>query len=76
MMEGISFFHGIPHRLKLDYIKRNLKVNIDENTIKGEITRIVKEIPKEEFRKTFEKLIERMKLCIKNNGEYFEHLIK
>jgi hypothetical protein len=30
----------------------------------------------EEFKKTFDKLLERMELCINNHGDYFEHLIK
>jgi len=40
-----------------------------------EVTRIVKEIPKEEYRKPFEKLLDRIELCISNHGEYFEHLM-
>jgi hypothetical protein len=33
-------------------------------------------IPKEEYKKTFQKWIERMELYIQNKGDYFEHLIK
>ena len=40
------------------------------------ISKIVFIIPEKEYKKTFEKLIERMKLCIKNGGNYFEHLIE
>ena len=45
----------------------------DEKSLLKAVTKIVNEIPKEEYRKTFEKLIDRMELCIKNKGEYFEH---
>ena len=30
-------------------------------------------IPQEEFKKTFTKWIERLKLCVLHKGEYFEH---
>jgi hypothetical protein len=40
------------------------------------ITKIVKNIPEEEFKKTVDKLLERMELCINNHGDYFEYLIK
>ncbi len=43
---------------------------------KLQITRIMRDIPKEEYKKTFEKWLKRMELCIKNDGHYFEHLIK
>ena len=31
---------------------------------------------KEEYRKKFDKWIERMQLCVDNYGDYFEHLMK
>jgi hypothetical protein len=42
------------------------------------INKIVKNISEaeEEFKKPFDKLLERMELCINNHGDYFEHLIK
>lgn len=58
-----------------DYIKRNLTDQKDEKSLIKEVTKIVKDIPKEEYRKTFEKLLDRMELCISNGGEYFEHLM-
>lgn len=59
-----------------DYIKRNLTDHDNENSLFDEVTRIVFDIPKEEYKKTFDKLIVRMELCIKNKGEYFEHLME
>ena len=39
-------------------------------------SKIVKYNPEEEFKKTFDKLLEKMELCIYNYRGYFEHLIK
>lgn len=59
-----------------DYIKRNLTDQKDEKSLIKAVTKIVMEIPKDEYKKTFEKLLDRMELCINNKGEYFEHLMK
>ena len=59
-----------------DLIKRNLDDHQDVRSLKRQITKILQDVPKEEFRKTFEKWLEQMQLCIDNNGDYFEHLIK
>lgn len=59
-----------------DYIKRNLTDQKDEKSLIKAVTRLVEDIPQKEYRKTFEKLLDRMELCINNNGEYFEHLMK
>ena len=40
------------------------------------IIEVVNSIPKVEYQKTFSKLLERMRLCIEAQVEYFEHLIK
>ena len=40
------------------------------------VSKVMKNIPEEEYKKIFEKLIEKMKLCINNHGDYPEHLIK
>lgn len=58
-----------------DYIKQRLDDHTSEESLVKQITKIVNDIPKEEWQKTFYKWIERMELCIKNKGEYFEHLI-
>ncbi len=59
-----------------DYIKNRLTDQENEESLAQVVSRIVKNIPEEEFKKTFNKLLERMELCINNNGDYFEHLIK
>jgi hypothetical protein len=59
-----------------DYIKRNLTDQANEQSLARAMTKIVKNIPEEEFKKTFNKLLERMELCINNHGDYFEHLVK
>ncbi|CAF1552172.1 unnamed protein product [Rotaria sp. Silwood1] len=59
-----------------DYIKNKLTDHTNEESLAQEVSTIVKNIPINEFKKTFDKLLERMKLCIENNGDYFEHLIK
>jgi histone-lysine N-methyltransferase SETMAR len=58
-----------------DYIKRNLDDHEDAKSLRLAVTKLMREIPKEEYRKTFQKLLERMQLCIDNQGEYFEHLL-
>ena len=59
-----------------DYIKRNLTDHTSAKSLKKQITEILMSISKDEYRKTFEMYLERMKLCIENHGEYFEHLMK
>jgi histone-lysine N-methyltransferase SETMAR len=59
-----------------DYIKRNLTDQPDEKSLARAVSKIIKDIPEEEFKKTFDKLLERMELCINNHGDYFEHLMK
>jgi len=59
-----------------DLIKHQLEDHVDVRSLKRRITAILRNIPKDEYRKTFEKWLERMQLCINNNGDYFEHLIK
>jgi hypothetical protein len=57
-------------------IKRNLDDHVDVQSQKRAITKMLLGIPSQEYRKTFEKWLERMQLCIDNKGAYFEHLIK
>lgn len=59
-----------------DYIKQRLSDATDAKSLNTQITRIVKCITEKEFQKTFNKWIERMELCIKYQGHYFEHLSK
>ena len=48
----------------------------NEDSLAEAVYEVVHNIPGQELRKTFDKLLARMKLCINNNGDYFEHLIK
>ena len=57
-----------------DRIKSHLDDHDDITSQKSQITKILEDIPKEEYKKTFDKWLERMQRCIDNNGEYFEHL--
>jgi histone-lysine N-methyltransferase SETMAR len=59
-----------------DYIKRNLKDQPNANALFKAVSEFVFSIPEKEYKKTFERLIERMELCINNNGNYFEHLVE
>lgn len=59
-----------------DYIKKNLQDEKDQESLLESVTRIASTIDASEYRLTFEKWVERMKLCIEHGGDYFEHLIK
>lgn len=59
-----------------DYIKKRLTTQPNAESLFKQISEIVNSIPKDEYNKTFIKWKERMELCIKNQGNYFEHLIK
>ena len=59
-----------------DYIKNRLTDQPDEKSLARAVSKIVKNISEEEFKKAFDKLLERMELCINNHGNYFEHLMK
>ena len=60
----------------IDYVKTRLDDHTNIESQRRQITKILQAIPKEEYKKTFDKWLERMQLCINNNGDYFEHLIK
>ncbi|CAM4960467.1 unnamed protein product [Rotaria socialis] len=82
--EGINIIPHPPYSPDLapcdywlnDYIKQNLTDQPDEKSLAHAVSKLIKNIPEEEFKKTFDKLLERMELCINNHGDYFEHLIK
>ena len=57
-----------------DYTKQHFDSQPDVESLAKAIKAIVESIPKQEYLKTFEKWIERMELCIKHEGHYFEHL--
>ena len=60
----------------IDYVKSNLDDLPDGKALDISVTRVLKNIPIEEYQKTFKKWIERMELCIEAEGDYFEHFIK
>ncbi len=59
-----------------NYIKERLSDHTTVKSLTRQITEIVSSIPEKEYRKTFDKWLERMECCIKNKGHYFEHLLK
>ena len=58
------------------YLKQQLGTCSDEKSLQATVTKILKKIPEEMYRKTFQNWIERMKLCIKYHGDYCEHLMQ
>ncbi|CAF0989636.1 unnamed protein product [Rotaria sordida] len=58
-----------------DYLKRDLDQYPDDTSLAKAITKTLKSTPINEYQKTFQKWIERMKLCIEHHGDYFEHLL-
>ena len=59
-----------------DLIKENLTDQSDSESLYGAVNDFMCSVNNEEYRKVFEKRIQRMQLCIDNQGDYFEHLIK
>ena len=55
------------------YIKERLGDHTTAESLQSEITEIVACIPRKEWERTFDKWLERMELCIKFKGDYFEH---
>ena len=56
-------------------LKRNLDEYPDAKSLAKALSKELNSIPIEEYQKTFKKWIERMKLCIQHDGDYFEHLL-
>ena len=59
-----------------DYIKMRLTDHTSAQSLMNEITEIWLSIPKEELKKTFDMWVEKMEMCIKFEGDYFEHTLK
>ena len=67
----------INHELYIEEcLKSIVKVLKNEKNITRSVTKIVSAIDKKEWIKTFDKWVERMRLCISSQGYYFEHLLK
>ncbi|CAF4939377.1 unnamed protein product [Rotaria sp. Silwood1] len=58
-----------------DLIKQNIGDQDDSESIHEAVIKFMKSLKREEYRKTFDKWIERMHLCVSNHGDYFEHLM-
>jgi histone-lysine N-methyltransferase SETMAR len=56
-------------------IKRNLSDQSDAQSLQHAVTDFMYSLSAEEYRKTFDKWVERMQLCVDNQGYYFEHLM-
>ena len=59
-----------------DLIKQNLNDQNDSQLLYGAVVSFMYSLSKEEYKKIFEKWVERMQMCIDNQGDYFEHLMK
>lgn len=59
-----------------DLIKDNLNDQDDSESLHGAVTDFMDSLNRDEYKKTFEKWIQRMQLCVDNHGDYFEHLMK
>jgi [histone H3]-lysine36 N-dimethyltransferase SETMAR len=57
------------------YLKGRLESYSDPTSLAKAVTKELNSIPIDEYRKTFHKWIERMRLCIENQENYFEHLM-
>lgn len=58
------------------YLKRQLGTYPDAEALRQAVVKALYDIPLSEFRQTFNKWIERMELCVANQGNYFEHCTK
>ena len=59
----------------LSYLKRSLDTYPDATSLVKALSKEPNSMPIHEYQKTFQKWIERMKLCIEHHGDYFEHLL-
>jgi [histone H3]-lysine36 N-dimethyltransferase SETMAR len=58
-----------------NYLKRSLGTYPDATSLGKAITKELNSISIQEYQKTFQKWIQRMKFCIEHHGDYFEHLL-
>jgi histone-lysine N-methyltransferase SETMAR len=58
-----------------DSIKDNLNDQDDSESLHDAVIDFMNSLNRDEYKKTFEKWIERMQLCVDNHGDYFEHLV-
>ncbi len=60
----------------LDFVKQNLDDQDNSESLYEAVVNFIKSLKHEEYKNTFNQWIERMQLCVNNQGDYFEHLIK
>ncbi len=60
----------------LDLIKENLADQKDLESLRYAVIEFMYSLSKEEYKKTSDKWIQRMHLCMDNEGDYFEYLMK
>ncbi|CAF3022775.1 unnamed protein product [Rotaria sp. Silwood2] len=59
-----------------DLIKNNLTDQDDSESLHDAVTDFMHSLNRDNYKKTFVKWIERMRLCVDNHSDYFEHLVK
>ncbi|CAF4973243.1 unnamed protein product [Rotaria sp. Silwood1] len=69
-----------PHLAPSDFwlfncLKRTLDTYPNTTSLANTLSKELNSLPIQEYQKTFQKWIERMKLCIEHRGDYFEHLL-
>ena len=82
--EGITIVKHPPYSPDLaqcdfwlfDFIKQNIPDQSDSESLHQAVSDFMNSLSKEEYRKTFDKWIQRMRLCVDNRSDYFEHLMK
>ncbi|CAF1129943.1 unnamed protein product [Rotaria sp. Silwood1] len=57
------------------YLKRSLDTYPDATSLAKALSKELNSIPIHQYQKTFQKWIQKMKLCIEHHGDYFEHLL-
>ncbi len=55
-----------------DLIKQNLDDQDDSESLYEAVIKFMMSLKKEEYKRTFDKWIQRMQLCINNQGDYFD----
>ena len=58
-----------------DLIKQNLDDQDGSESLYEAVVKFMKSLKNEEYKKSSDKWIQRMQLCVNNQGDYFEHLM-
>ena len=57
-------------------IKQNIDDQNDAQSLHDAVTAFMHSLNREEYKKMFDKWMQQMQLCVDNEGDYFEHLMK